>query len=105
MRGPRKRVAPGQRVDQARLADIGAAGKGHFHARHWRQRFDRRRSPEELPVAGEKFSPLFDQLRIGFGGHAKASLEARGASAVIASEAKQSILPRKERSWIASSLR
>src|SRR5439155_20332727 len=71
MRGTRQRVAAGKRVDQARLADIGAAGKRHFHARHRRQGFDRGRGPDELPLAGEEFSALFDQLRIGFGGHAK----------------------------------
>ena len=71
MRGARQRVAAGQRIDQARFADIGAAGERHFHARHRRQRLDRGRGPDELPVAGEELSPLFDQLRIDFGGHAK----------------------------------
>ena len=50
MRGARQRVAAGQRIDQARFADIGAAGKRHFHARHRRQRFDRGRGPDELSI-------------------------------------------------------
>src|SRR5439155_26495636 len=71
MRGTRQRVAAGQRVDQAGFADVGTAGKGDLHARDRRQCFDRGRGPEELPVAGEQLSPLFDQLRIDGGGHAK----------------------------------
>src|SRR5205823_2038062 len=72
MRGPRQRVAAGQRVDQAGFADIGTAGKCDLQARNRRQGLDRGRGPEELPVAGEQLSPLFDQLRIDVGGHAKA---------------------------------
>ena len=41
VRGARQRLAAGQRVDQARLADIGAAGKGDLDAAHRRQRVDR----------------------------------------------------------------
>ena len=58
VRGARQRVAAGQRVDQAGLADIGAAGKGDLQPRHRRQRLDRGRGPDELPVAGEQLSAL-----------------------------------------------
>src|SRR6266568_8671196 len=34
MRGARERAPPGERVDQARLADIGAAGNGNLDAAH-----------------------------------------------------------------------
>jgi hypothetical protein len=97
MRGARQRVAAGERIDQARFADIGAAGERHLHARHRRQRLDRGRGPDELPVTGEEFSALFDQLRIDVSVHAKISV------VIARSEAtKQSILPRGDMDCFAS---
>ena len=102
MRGARQRVAAGERIDQARFADIGAAGKRHLHARHRRQRLDRGRGPDELPVAGEEFSPLFDQLRIGFGGHAKVLDSRRHCGSVARSNP---VILVQAKTWIASALR
>ena len=46
------------------------AGERDLHARHRRQRFDRGRGPDELPVAGEQFSALLDQVSdAAHGGH------------------------------------
>ena len=64
VRRARERASPGERIDQARLADIGASGKGDLHAAHRRQRFDRPRGPGKLPVARE-------QLAAGFGFRAR----------------------------------
>ena len=57
MRGAGQRVAAGERIDQARFADIGAAGKCHLHARDRRQRFDRGRSPDEFQSPAKSFRP------------------------------------------------
>src|SRR5262245_43333293 len=46
-RDPGEAGAPGQRVDEARLADIGAAGEGHFGAAVARQVGDARHALEE----------------------------------------------------------
>ena len=73
VRGPRQIVAAGQCVDEARFADIGAAGERDLHARHRRQRFNRRRSPEELPIAGEQLSPLLDHVSVDGDGHCTGS--------------------------------
>ena len=82
MRGARQRLAPGERVDQARLADIGAAGERDLDAAHRRQRFDRGRGPDELPVAGE-------QLAAGFDFGAGEGVVVIGARAVILGARKQ----------------
>ena len=74
VRGPRQAVAAGQRVDEAGLADIGASGEGDLEALHRRQRFDRRRCPDEAPVAGEQLSAAFHQVIVGVGGHATTNL-------------------------------
>src|SRR5205085_11631667 len=59
----------GQCVDQARLADIGAAGKRDLEAGHRRQRVDGGGRPDEFPVAGEDAAALLDQVRITLPAH------------------------------------
>ena len=59
-RGARQRLAAGERVDQARLADIGAAGEGDLDAARARQRGLRAGGGGELPVAGEQPAPGVD---------------------------------------------
>ena len=54
VRGARQRLAAGERVDQARLADIGAAGEGDLDAAHRRQRRRRAGGGNEVPLAGEQ---------------------------------------------------
>jgi hypothetical protein len=47
------------------------------------RRLDRGRGPDEAPVAGEQFSALFDQLRIGFGGHRRVHFVLAGADPTV----------------------
>ena len=54
VRCAREAFAAGQRVDQARLADIGASGKGDLDAAHLRQRLERVRRPQEPPFVREQ---------------------------------------------------
>src|SRR5262249_1496955 len=54
-RGTRQRAAAGQRIDQARLADIGAAGESDFRKRDRRQRLER-------GGAGDKHARPAEQL-------------------------------------------
>ena len=60
VRGAGQRVAAGERVDQARLADIGAADERDLDAAHLRQRRDRACRRQELPVGGEQPPAAFD---------------------------------------------
>ena len=53
-RDARQLLAAGERVDQARFADIGAAGEGDLDAAHRRQRGGRPGRGDKLPVAGEQ---------------------------------------------------
>jgi hypothetical protein len=59
MRDARERAPSGERVDQARLADIGPAGNGDFDAAHRRQRRGRSGSGGELPIAREQLAAGF----------------------------------------------
>ena len=60
VRGAGEAVAAGERVDEARLADIGAAGEGDLDGAHGRQCRPRSRRRHELPVGGEQFPPGLD---------------------------------------------
>src|SRR5262249_61691735 len=59
MRGARERAPSGERVDQARLADVGAAGNGDLDAAHARQRRGRSGGGGELPIAREQLAAGF----------------------------------------------
>src|SRR5262245_9244855 len=59
MRGAREGAPPGKRVDQARLADIGAAGNGNLDTAHARQRRGRSSGGGELPIAREQLAAGF----------------------------------------------
>ncbi len=59
MRGARERAPSGKRVDQARLADIGAPGNGDLDAAHARQRHGRAGGGGELPVARKQLAAGF----------------------------------------------
>ena len=55
-RDPRQRSPAGERVDQARLADIGAAGEGDLRQRDRRQRLERGRARDEVAGTGEQLA-------------------------------------------------
>ena len=59
-RGARQLLAAGERVDQARLADIGAAGERDLGAAHRRQRYGRAGGGDKVPVAGEQLAAGLD---------------------------------------------
>src|SRR5207237_10296795 len=63
VRDARKRAPAGQGIDQARFADIGAAGNGDLDAAHKRQRLERARGGRELPIAREQLAPGLDFRR------------------------------------------
>ena len=71
-RSARDRLAAGQRVEQRRFADVGAAGEGHFGKVGIGQEFQRGGGFQELDPAGEQ-PPGFlgqrgaDQSLVGFG--------------------------------------
>src|SRR5439155_16355003 len=54
VRGAGQRLAAGERVDEARLADVGAPGEGDLQAVHARQRFDRGGGGEKIPILAEQ---------------------------------------------------
>src|SRR5829696_3999937 len=60
VRGARKRIASAQRIDQARLADVGAAGERDLGALHRRQPLERAGSGDELPLAREQLAAGLD---------------------------------------------
>src|SRR6185312_2133235 len=62
-RGARQRAAAGQRVDQARLADIGAAGEGDLGQRARDQRVERGCAGDELARTGEQLARRLDRFR------------------------------------------
>ncbi len=62
--GAGQAIAPGQRVDQARLADIGPSGEGDFRQARHRQAVKRRRAEGEAAVLGEEQTTRFDAGRL-----------------------------------------
>ncbi len=76
-RGARQGLAAGQCVDQARFADIGAAGKGDLDATHRRQRDVRTGGGDKVPIAGEQLAAGLDFVA-GEVGHRSIINEAAG---------------------------
>ena len=66
VRGARQHAAPGQRVDKARLADIGAAGEGDLGQPLGRQPRGLGGAGDEAGLAGEEAPPGLDQLGLDF---------------------------------------
>ena len=68
-RDARQLVAPGQRVDQARLADVRTPGKGHLGQARRRQLGEVGDAGDEGARLGEQLPPRFEERRIvqGFG--------------------------------------
>ena len=56
VRGAGERLAPGERVDEARLADVRAAREGDLDALHGRQVIDAVRRPDEAGLAREQLA-------------------------------------------------
>ena len=80
VRRPRQLVAVGQRVDQRRLADVRAPGKGDFGHIGRRQMLERRRRLQKLDRPREQFSRAFGLLRPILVHHALAGSGARSRS-------------------------
>jgi hypothetical protein len=64
VRGSRERSAPGQRVDEAGLADVRASGKGDLGQRIAGKRGSRGSAGEEAGLAREKTPSDFDKIGI-----------------------------------------
>src|SRR5262249_45212812 len=63
MRRARERLAPGQRIDQARLADVGASGERDLDTFFSRQARKRGCGKHEPPFAREHQATVFDLFR------------------------------------------
>ena len=62
--GSRERPASGQRVEEARLADVGPSGEGDLGQRMARQRAGLGRADNKPSVAGEKAASDLGEVRI-----------------------------------------
>ena len=84
VRRARQRRAAGQRVDQRRLADVGAAGEGDLRRADRRQAVGLGGGEEEIAGPGEQLAPGLDRLRrevgVEAGGHVGLRRGARASS-------------------------
>ena len=89
VRGAGQRVAPGERVDEARLADVGAPREGDLHRAHGRQAVERIAAQKKSAAPAKSLRPGSRNGSSGAGSGAGSVIGALSAPAASAARARR----------------